>query len=282
MCRQVLPRLLAQVGTGDGMSPEGEFRSDRVAVIGAHGRMGRMFCTRFRAAGLDVVELDQPLTELSLRAGLSEAGVILLCIPAAVFDSVLQQIRDIIRPPQVLVDITSVKVQPMHQMQRTYAGPIVGTHPLFGPEPKKDEVRVAVTPADGTDEACVAMVENLFSRIGCEPFRTTAEEHDEAAALIQGLNFITTVSYLATLAHKDEITPYLTPSFQRRLDAARKMLTEDAELFEGLFEANPSSQNVVRSFRNMLNIAAGGDVNVLVERALWWWREDNDTGGVRQ
>jgi len=278
---QILSVLLAQMGQGNGMS-EGEFSGCTVAVIGSQGRMGRMFCTRLQAAGYDVAEFDRPLTKSSLAAGLPEAKVILLCIPAAVFDTVLQQIRDILRPPQVLVDITSVKVQPMRQMQRVYNGPIVGTHPLFGPEPKADEVRVAVTPAEGTNETHVAMVEDMFARMGCEPFRTTAEKHDEAAALIQGLNFITTVSYLATLAHKDEITPYLTPSFQRRLDAAQKMMTEDAELFEGLFEANPSSLDAVRSFRNMLNIAAGGDINVLVERALWWWRENSNTGGVRQ
>ena len=59
------------------------------------------------------------------------------------------------------------------------------------------------------------------------------------------------------------------------------MLTKDAELFEGLFEANPFAQDAVRQYRSMLNIAAGGDVSVLVDRALWWWRSENTTGGVR-
>ncbi len=264
--------------TATGFAPD----AATVAVVGAGGRMGRMFCTRLRSAGYDVRELDQPLTEMAIRTGLRGADVVFLCIPAAVFVSVLDKLRGELRPPHILVDITSVKVQPMHQMASAYSGPIVGTHPLFGPEPKAGETRVAITPSSAADETHVRIVETLFARMGCETFRTTAEEHDEAAAFIQGLNFITTVSYLATLAHRDEMTPYLTPSFLRRLEAAQKMLTEDAELFAGLFEANPSSHDAVRSFRNMLNIAAGGDVNVLVERALWWWRSDNDTGGVRQ
>ena len=170
----------------------------------------------------------------------------------------------------------------MMQMTRAYNGPVVGTHPLFGPEPKEDDVRVTITPSEGCDADSAAVVEELFTRIGCEPFCSTAEEHDKAAALIQGLNFVTSVSYLALLADKENVMPYLTPSFERRLKAAEKMLTQDAELFEGLFEANPSSQDAVRSYRSILNIAAGGDINVIVERALWWWRFNSSSGGVRQ
>ena len=57
------------------------------------------------------------------------------------------------------------------------------------------------------------------------------------------------------------------------------MLTRDAELFSNLFEANPYSQESVRMFRSVLNVAAGGDIELLAERAAWWWRaeEDEDT-----
>lgn len=261
---------------------ESDFRPTSIAVIGAYGKMGAMFCSRFAQAGFDVRKIDQPLSERKLQKGLAGADIVLLSVPAAVFTTVLQQLRNILEPTQILTDVTSVKVEPMRIMKKYHTGPIVGTHPLFGPSPKEDEVRVAITPTADAPEQAIASVENIFSRIDCKPFRTTAEEHDKAAAKIQGLNFVTTVSYLATLAHDDSITPYLTPSFQRRLNAAQKMLVEDAELFEGLFEANPYSQDSARAFRAMLNVAAGGDISVLVDRALWWWRNKNSPGGVCQ
>jgi prephenate dehydrogenase len=257
-------------------------RIDNVAVVGADGRMGQLFCARASAAGMGVVALDRPLEPEAVRQAVHGVQMVLLCVPAAVLDKVAGLMSGILSGNQILADITSVKVLPMQQMRRQYSGPVVGTHPLFGPAPAQGETRVAVVPDSGhaAGEAACAEVEDFFVRLGCEPFRTTAQEHDRAAACIQNLNFITSVAYFATLAHDDAITPFLTPSFRRRLDAARKMLTEDAELFEGLFEANPYSQDAVRAFRAILNHACAGDVNLLVDRAGWWWRSSDNRGGA--
>ena len=108
--------------------------------------------------------------------------------------------------------------------------------------------------------------------LGFDPFYTTADTHDAAVAQIQGLNFVTTLAYLATLAQQPEIEDFLTPSFRRRLDAAESLMNRDAEMFTGLFEANPYGQDAVRRFRNFLHVAAGGDVDLLVDHARWWWR----------
>lgn len=75
-------------------------------------------------------------------------------------------------------------------------------------------------------------------------------------ARIQGMNFITSLAYFALLAGEDDLLPFLTPSFDRPQGrAARKMLTEDARLFAGLFEANPHSHEAVRQYRQILNLA---------------------------
>lgn len=240
------------------------------AIIGARGRMGVMLGERLRAAGVEVGELDQPLTDADLDRELPGRDIVILAVPASAMRSVAERAARRMRAPQILADIGSVKVEPMADMRRAYDGPVVGTHPLFGPTPGPEENRVAVV-ADGDDGAARAVCE-LSIRLGMEPFLTTAEAHDRAVGQIQGLNFVTTIAYLATLADQPEIEAFLTPSFRRRLDAAESMVTRDAELFAGLFEANPFGQDAVRRFRNFLHVAAGGDVDLLVERARWWWR----------
>lgn len=243
------------------------------AIIGSRGRMGAMLMESLEAAGQTARGADVPLTPDVLAAACAGADVALLCVPAAVLGEVANLLVPHLEAGAVLADIASVKMLPVRAMRRAYAGPVVGTHPLFGPRPGPDYNAVCVTPAEDTDEAAVRTVEGLFESMGCTIFRSTPEAHDRAMAAVQGLNFITSVAYFAMLSQRDDILPFLTPSLQRRTEAARSMLTSDAALFTGIFESNPMSQDVVREYRAYLNVAAGGDVDVLTALAEAWFRE---------
>lgn len=244
----------------------------RTAIVGSRGRMGAMLLARAREAGLDVTGVDQPLTPEALKRALAGADLALVCVPAAVFEEVAAKVTAKLAPGTVLADITSVKERPLRQMERLWPGPVVGTHPLFGPSSAPGaDLPVAVVAGKNAEERHLARVEGFFAALGCRHFRCSAATHDRAMARIQNTNFITNLAYFALLAGEEELLPFLTPSFERRKAAAAKMLTEDAELFGGLFEANAHSHEAVRQYRKMLNVAAGGDIDLLCRRAAWWW-----------
>lgn len=256
----------------------------KIAIIGHKGSMGAMLMRRLAQAeehaehsvvGIDRVD-GAPLSPEGLAPVVANADVIIVCVLASVMRDVCAMIAPLLEPWQVLTDITSVKVQPMQIMEKYYAGPVVGTHPLFGPNPSKGaagQMSVTITPSqrETTQEEHIVKVEHIFAMIGATTFRATANEHDRAMAAIQGLNYISTLAYFATLSHDETLLPYLTPSFRRRMDASQKLLDADGKLFMGIFEANPHSQEAIRSFRTYLAVAASGDVDVLLQRALWWW-----------
>lgn len=261
--------------TGAAEMPTDTKHVGRTVIIGSHGRMGAMLMARARAAGLDAVGVDVPLTPEKLADACAGADMAVLCVPAAVFGTVAAGVCPHLPAGAVLADITSVKEQPMHQMERVWPGPVVGTHPLFGPSPEAEaDLPVAITPGRAAQAQHVALVEAFFTEMGCRTFLTTAETHDKAMARIQNMNFITSLAYFSLLAGQDDLLPFLTPSFRRRRNAARKMLTEDARLFAGLFEANAHSHEAVRQYRQMLNLAAAGDIDLLCQRAAWWWPEE--------
>ncbi len=244
----------------------------QVLIVGSGGRMGSYFLRRLQKLNFTVGGIDMPLTRPLVAEACQGVDLVLLCVPAHAMAEVLAMLTPHMNSQCILVDITSVKVQALATMQKFWSGPIVGTHPLFGNKPQRgSDLPVTIVPAPDTAEEATCVVEELFQALGCRVFRATAQEHDKAMAAIQNLNFITSLAYFAALAQDESLLPYVTPSFKRRQDAAHKLLTEDAELFAGLYEANPYSQQLVRRYGTFLNVAAGGDIDLLVNRAAWWW-----------
>ncbi len=248
---------------------------DKVAIVGANGQMGGVFCNAFARAGRSVVALNRPYSDDDIRDALTDCDLLMLSIPVTAMDSVLTQVVPHLTDSTILCDVGSVKVLPVKAMLEQYSGPVVGTHPLFGPEiPKGFTPKVAVMPGREEDADAAKAVSDLFAQCGYVCFDSTPEDHDRAMGFIQGLNFTSTVAFLAAARDVDGIENFVTPSFNRRLDSARKMMTQDMELFETISEANPFLQETNRKFMSYLSLAAGGDLELLADHAQWWWRND--------
>ena len=248
-----------------------------VVIIGARGQMGALFVRAFRKGGHPVTEFDHPLDQEALADAVRQATLVLLCVPITAMRDVVECVAPYLTESTILADICSVKVQPLHDMLSATTTPVVGTHPLFGPTTLDAELRIAVSPGRGQEAN--DYLSECFRSLGFAPFTTTAEEHDRAMAYIQGLNFVTTVAYLCASPLDSGIERFFTPSFGRRVEAAAKMITQDASLFSTMFEANPYSLEAVRMFRSFLNIDPGGDLDLLSQKAMWWWRTQHDPGG---
>ncbi len=248
----------------------------RVFIVGNKGAMGRLFEKIISAKDVAVTGIDVPAdySDKNTKEKLYKSDMVLLCVPIHTISEVVSTIRDRVKDGCIMVDICSVKVMPIKSMLNLYEGPVVGTHPLFGPEPDTDlPLKVAMVRARGDKE--FHMVRDLFEKIGLITFECSASEHDEAMAFIQGLNFVTTLSYFAAFSENNDLLKFITPSFKRRLDAAKKMLTQDSSLFQTMFEANPYSHEAVKKFRSFLNLASAGDLDLLIQKAWWWWKRDN-------
>lgn len=248
----------------------------RTAIVGNKGRMGAMLERKALEVGLDVAGVDLPFVAEDLARALRDADLALICVPARHLAEVASKVAKHLPEKAILADITSVKETPMRQMEDIWPGAVVGTHPLFGPGNKAgDDLPVVLVRGKKTEERHVDRVSLFFEKIGCRVFESTAIIHDQAMARIQNMNFITNLAYFAVLAGQEDLLPFLTPSFERRKNAAEKMLNEDADMFANLFEANGHSHEAVRQYRKMLNVAASGDIDLLCKKARWWWDKKN-------
>ncbi|RQD76863.1 prephenate dehydrogenase/arogenate dehydrogenase family protein [Desulfonatronospira sp. MSAO_Bac3] len=253
---------------------------NELVLVGSKGQMGTLIKNKLSAGGVNVLPLDRPFPEEELPDILGRADMLLLAVPVAGMDEVLELMSPYFSSALIVADISSVKTLPVNKMQHFHQGPVMGTHPLFGPSPSEDdELKVALCPGHNLQDHHVQAVSEVFDRGGMHTFMSSCREHDQAMACIQGLNFVTTISYFASLPQDIDLDTFATPSFRRRATAARKMLNEDAVLFSSLAEDNPYTGQMIRRFKSFLNLSAAGEFELLTDKALWWWRNFSDRQG---
>ncbi len=249
-----------------------------ISVVGAGGRMGAMlrgvWRAKHRVFGLD--RRPDAAGALALRSGdlaaaIPRSDLVVLCVPAPAMEETLGRLAPFLRQGQILADVCSVKVNPMRWMESVHAGPVVGTHPLFGPENDRAGARVALVPGRKAAGEDVARLEGLFRGLGCLPFLTTAEEHDRACSLSQSLHFVLAAAYFAA-ASREDVEPYITPSFMRHVEASKNELTRNAAMFCEFTRANPLFPGVLKEFTGLLAESGGEALDSLVARAARWYR----------
>lgn len=103
-----------------------------IVIIGGNGQMGRLFNRLLTLSGYQVRVLDQedwPQAEQLL----ADAGMVIVSVPIHVTEQVISRLPTL--PADcILVDLASVKNRPLHAMLAAHSGPVVGLHPMFGPD----------------------------------------------------------------------------------------------------------------------------------------------------
>lgn len=252
-----------------------------VTLVGANGRMGVMFA-EFWAKSRPVYICNRTVDdhgnkayrEVDMASAIPKGDIVMLCVPAPAMPETLAAIVPHMREGQILTDVCSVKVNPMRWMSEAYAGTVIGTHPLFGPENDLSGARVALVRGRNATDAHMERVSTLFREMGCALFETTAEEHDRAAGISQSLHFALAATYFSMASRHKDMERYVTPSFLRWRDAARNELTKNAPMFSEFTKANPLFVEVLETFSQTLHEAGPEGLDALVREAGHWYPPD--------
>ena len=262
-----------------------------IALIGSRGRMGGMLEKElgkqgFRVEGFDLShsepkdkskDLASPAVsfyEEQLAKAVTSSQVILLCVPVSALPSLMEKIGPLLDPHQLLMDITSVKCLPMEIMEKAFAGSVVGAHPLFGPKPRPEDKKTILVQGKNASSQHCQLAECIFTSLQSTIHWATAEEHDKGVAIAQTLNFTVSAAFFATLAKEakeQNIQQFLTPSFKRHLEAARKHLTEDTAMFLEFSAMNPFFNEAMASYETTLARIAEGSLPAVAQEAQQWY-----------
>ncbi|HET6345349.1 MAG TPA: prephenate dehydrogenase/arogenate dehydrogenase family protein, partial [Myxococcota bacterium] len=172
----------------------------RIGIIGGTGAMGQWLARFLEGAGYEVAVSGRH-TPLTYAACVAASDVVIVNVPIAHTETVIETVGPMLRPGQLLVDNTSIKGAPVAAMTRVAPGgvEVLGMHTVFGPA--TTELRrqnVVFTRTDSSGELA-AEFEAIFHKHGARITHTTPAHHDQQMAFHQNLEHLTKVALAEVL-----------------------------------------------------------------------------------
>jgi chorismate mutase/prephenate dehydrogenase len=221
-----------------------------VAVIGGQGGMGQCVARLFGDMGHAVMVADVD-TRLTPAEAAAVADVVVISVPIDVTSQVIRELAPRVRPEALLIDVTSIKADPLATMLAHTSASVVGTHPLFGPSVHSLQgQRIVLTPGRGDE--WLAWLKGVFHARGLTMLETDGENHDRVMAIVQVLTHFSTEVLGKTLAGLDvameETLRFTSPIYLLELLMTARHFAQSPELYSSIQMSNPRTREVTAAF----------------------------------
>jgi prephenate dehydrogenase len=239
----------------------------KIAIIGGSGKMGRWFANFLLKEGNEVIitgrnerKLLAAKRQLGVEAttnnveAVKSADAVLLSVPIANFEEVIKQVSPYMRPEQVIIDITSIKVFPVETMHKHIkAGLTLGTHPVFGPGAQSiANQNFVLTPTNERERTLAQKMRGYLEARGAKVALMTPREHDEMMAVILGLSHFIAIVSADTLLSLDRLKQMRTISgitYKVLLTLVESVISEAPELYASLQMNLPNMMEIEKLFQ---------------------------------
>lgn len=245
-----------------------------VVIVGGNGGMGRIFANYFENSGYKVFSFGHRGWDKAPEY-LKSAKIVIVSVPIDITIDIIKKLSPMLREDQILCDFTSVKAPIVEAMMKYHKGPVLGLHPMFGPDVKSLVKQVVVTVPERDEKASEFLVEQL--RIwGATICKCSAKEHDDAMAIIQALRHFSTYSYgtfLQKLAPDlEKLKSLSSPIYRLELMMVGRLFAQDPRLYADIIMSSKHNSDLIENFVNSikaeLEVVKNADVDTFTERFL--------------
>lgn len=230
----------------------------KVVIIGGEGQLGRLFGNLFSLSGYRVETLGQadwPRADEILHG----AGLVMVAVPIDVTCEVIDRLGNL---PEncLLVDVTSVKSEPLAHMLAVHQGPVLGLHPMFGPDVASLAKQVIVC-CQGREPAASQWLLEQMTIWGARLQQVEAKAHDEAMTFIQALRHFATFAYGWHLSREqaniDRLLALSSPIYRLELAMVGRLFAQDPHLYADIILSSPQNLAMIRRYYQNFGEALG-------------------------
>jgi len=221
----------------------------RIVIIGGNGMLSRRFVEMFRLSGYKVDKLDQSNWS-NAKALCQQAGLVIVGVPINVTESVIKLLT-FLPKDCILADITSIKAPPLKAMLEVHNGPVLGLHPMFGPDVPSFAKQV-IAYCDGRGEEQYAWLIEQMKIWGSLLEKVDPNVHDESMTLIQALRHFTSYVYGSHLqdvnADLAQLLTLSSPIYRLELAMVGRLFAQDPTLYADIIFAQKRNLSMIKRF----------------------------------
>lgn len=226
----------------------------KVVVVGGNGALGRRFVSLFQRSGFQVVVLeaaDWPVAEQICH----DAALVLIAVPIDVTPTVIARLP-VLPADCVLADITSIKAAPLQAMLAQHRGPVLGLHPMFGPDISNIVKQVVVVCHGRSPDGYQWLLQQL-KVWGAVLSEKTAQQHDELMQLIQAMRHFSSLVYGVHLAEEQadlqQLLELSSPIYRLELAMVGRLFAQNAELYADIMLSSHAVTGLLQRYQHRFN-----------------------------
>ena len=209
-----------------------------VVIVGGGGQMGRLFEKMLTLSGYQVRILEQ------------HAGMVIVSVPIHVTEQVIGKLPPLPKDC-ILVDLASVKNGPLQAMLAAHDGPVLGLHPMFGPDSGSLAKQVVVW-CDGRKPEAYQWFLEQIQVWGARLHRISAVEHDQNMAFIQALRHFATFAYGLHLAEEnvqlEQLLALSSPIYRLELAMVGRLFAQDPQLYADIIMSSERNLALIKRY----------------------------------
>lgn len=221
----------------------------RIVIIGGNGLLGQRFVEMFKLSGYDVDILGRANWH-EAEAICSKAGLVIVGSPIDVTTDVIKQLT-FLPKDCILTDITSIKDAPLTEMLAVHEGPVVGLHPMFGPDISSFAKQVIVY-CDGRDPEKYQWLIEQMKIWGAHLYPVAAPTHDQSMTLIQALRHFTSFVYGVHLQEVDadlkQLLDLSSPIYRLELAMVGRLFAQEPALYADIILSQKNNLVMIKRY----------------------------------
>lgn len=243
----------------------------KVVVVGGGGALGKVFVNLFINSdyAVEVIEQAQWPNRVAV---LEDADLVLMAVP---INQTVDLIKALPTLPKhcILADVTSVKQDPLDAMMQVHSGPVLGLHPMFGPD-APGMIKQVVVVCHGREQQSYEWLIQQMQVWGANIHETQASVHDKAMAFIQVMRHFNTFVYGQHLQQENpdlsELIAFSSPIYRLELAMVGRLFAQAPALYADIIFNNADNVALLSRFHarfgEAIELLKSGDKEAFIAR----------------